>query len=178
MSDPICPMVAEPVAQRLPMTEVWYRWADALSRRCKEITGSITTIVNNITTITNNITNLTTIINNIAATPTPYRANISGAVTIDLNAITPAGTRTLHLTLTGNVSSFALTNPVDGAVYNIRLIQDATGGRTFSGMPASFRSHTGLRPTYSTAANAVDFHSAQYGATEGTYMWAFHTAVA
>ena len=171
MSDPICPMVAEPVAQRLPMTEVWYRWADALSRRCKEITGSITTI-------TNNITNLTTIINNMLATPTPYRANISGAVTIDFNAITPAGTRTLHLTLTGNVSSFALTNPVDGAVYNIRMIQDATGGRTFSGMPASFRSHTGLRPTYSTAANAVDFHSAQYGATEGTYMWAFHTAVA
>jgi hypothetical protein len=164
-------MVAEPVAQRIPMTEVWYRWADALSRRCKEITGSITTI-------TNNITNLTTIINNIVATPTPYRANISGAVSIDLSTITPIGTRTLHLTLTGNVSSFALTNPVDGAVYNIRMIQDATGGRTFSGMPSTFRSHTGLRPTYSTGANEVDFHSAQYGATEGTYMWAFHTAVA
>jgi hypothetical protein len=160
------------------MTEVWYRWADALSRRCKEITGSITTITTNVTNVTTLITNLTTIVNNIAATPTPYRANISGAVSIDLSTITPTGTRTLHLTLVGNVSSFALTNPVDGALYGIRLIQDATGGRTFSGMPAACKSHNGLRPTYSTGANEVDYHGLHWGATEGTYMWTWHLKTA
>jgi hypothetical protein len=102
---------------------------------------------------------------------TPYRANISGAVSIDLAAIV---TRTLYLTLVGNVTSFALTNPTDGAVYNIRMIQDATGGRTFSGMPSTFKSHQGTRPTYSTGANQWDFHSAQWGATEGKYAWAWH----
>ena len=102
---------------------------------------------------------------------TPYRANISGAVTIDLAAT--AKSNNLHLTLTGNVTSFALTNPVDGAVYNFRFIQDATGGRTFSGFPSAFKFSGGTAPTFSTAANAVDFMSAEYGSTEATYMASF-----
>ena len=106
---------------------------------------------------------------------TPYRANISGAVSIDLAAIV---TRTLHLTLVGNVTSFALTNPTDGALYGIRLIQDATGGRTFSGMPSACKSHNGLRPPYSTGANEVDYHGLHWGATEGTYMWTWHLKTA
>lgn len=102
---------------------------------------------------------------------TPYRANISGAVSIDLAAT--AKSNNLHLTLTGNVTSFALTNPVDGAVYNFRFIQDATGSRTFAGFPAAFKFSGGVAPSFSTAANAVDFMSAEYGATEGTYMCSF-----
>lgn len=102
---------------------------------------------------------------------TPYRANISGAVSIDLTAT--ARSNNLHLTLTGNVSSFALTNPVDGAVYNIRFIQDGTGGRTFAGFPSAFKFAGGTAPTFSTSASAVDFLSAEYGSTEGTYMASF-----
>lgn len=101
---------------------------------------------------------------------TPYRANISGAVSIDLTA---AASSNLHLTLTGNVSSFALTNPTDGAVYNIRFIQDGTGSRTFAGFPAAFKFPSGTDPTFSTAAGAVDFMSVQYGSTEASYMASF-----
>ena len=100
---------------------------------------------------------------------TPYRANISGAVSIDLAA---AASNNLHLTLTGNVSSFALTNPAE-AVYNFRFIQDGTGSRTFSGFPAAVKFAGGTAPTFSTTAGAVDFMSAQYGSTEGTYMASF-----
>lgn len=99
---------------------------------------------------------------------TPYRANISGVVSIDLAAT--AKSNVLILTLTGNVTSFALTNPADGATYNIWLIQDATGGRTFSGFPAAFKFTMGTAPTWTTTANAIDFVSATYGATESKYM--------
>lgn len=106
---------------------------------------------------------------------TPYRANISGAVSIDLAAT--AMSNNLFLTLNGNVSSFALTNPVDGAVYNIKFIQDATGSRTIS-LPSAFKFAGGTAPTFSTAANAVDFMSAIYGSTSTTYMCAFNTGMA
>lgn len=107
---------------------------------------------------------------------TPYRANITGAVSIDLSAT--AKSNNLHLTLTGNVTSFALTNPVDGAVYNIRFIQDATGGRTFAGFPPAFKFPGGTAPTFSTAANAIDFLSCEYGSTEATYMAVFNEGMA
>lgn len=103
---------------------------------------------------------------------TPYRANISGAVSIDLAAT--AKSNNLHLTLTGNVTSFALTNPVDGAVYNIRFIQDATGGRTMPSLTGGvFKWTGGTGPTFSSAANAWDFMSAEYGSVEGNYACAF-----
>lgn len=104
-------------------------------------------------------------------TVTPYRANITGAVSIDLSAT--AKSNNLYLTLTGNVTSFALTNPVDGGVYNIRFIQDATGGRTMPALPASFKFSSGTAPTFTTTANAVDFMSLLYGGTEATYMCSF-----
>ena len=107
---------------------------------------------------------------------TPYRANITGAVSIDLSAT--AKTTNLHLTLTGNVTSFALTNPVDGGVYNIRFIQDATGGHTMAALPSVFKFGGGIAPTFSTAANAVDFLSAEYGSTENTYMCGFVAGMA
>ncbi len=107
---------------------------------------------------------------------TPYRANISGAVSIDLSAT--ARSNNLHLTLTGNVSSFALTNPTDGAVYNIRFIQDGTGSRTFAGFPSAFKFPGGVDPEFSTTASAVDFMSCQYGSTEATYMCSFLAGMA
>jgi hypothetical protein len=106
---------------------------------------------------------------------TPYRASVSGDVAIDLSV---AKSNNLHLTLSGNVTSFALTNPMDGAVYNIRWIQDATGGRTVAGLPTSFKFAGGTAPTFSTDPDAVDFMSLQWGVTEGTYMASFLQGVA
>jgi phage-related minor tail protein len=110
-----------------------------------------------------------------AVTTTPYRASIAGAVSIDLSSITSTN---LILKMTGNVTSFALTGPVDGAAYSIRFIQDATGGRTFAGFPAVFKFAGGVAPVFTTTANAVNFLTAQYGSTEGTYMARFSAGMA
>lgn len=107
---------------------------------------------------------------------TPYRASVSGAVSIDLAAT--AKSNVLILTLTGNVTSFALTNPMDGARYRIRFIQDATGTRTLAGLAAAFKFAGGTKPTLSTAANAVDYMTADYGATEASYMCDFRAGMA
>lgn len=106
---------------------------------------------------------------------TPYRANISGAVTIDLTAVK---SNNLHLKLVGNVTSFALTNPIDGAIYSIRFIQDTTGGRTFSGLPSYIKFSGGTAPTFTTTANGVDFLSLQWGSVEATYMGSFLAGMA
>ena len=104
-------------------------------------------------------------------TVTPYRASITGAVSIDLAAT--AKSNTLILTLTGNVTSFALTNPVDGAKYSIWLIQDATGGHTMPALPSVMKFSGGTAPTWTTAAAAKDLLCLDYGATEAIYMAAF-----
>lgn len=99
---------------------------------------------------------------------TPYRANITGAVSIDLK--NTAKSNNLFLTLTGNVTSFALTNPADGATYNIKLIQGGSGGYTFSGFPSTFKFTGGVAPTFSTGATGThDFCSALYDLTLGQY---------
>ncbi len=107
---------------------------------------------------------------------TPYRANITGAVSIDL--VATANSSNLHLTLTGNVTSFALTNPADGAQYKFKFIQDATGSRTFAAFPSAFKFAGGTAPVFSTAANAVDYMTAEYGSTSGTYMCVFYKGMA
>lgn len=99
---------------------------------------------------------------------TPYRANITGAVSIDLSAT--AKSNKLILTLTGNVSSFALTNPVDGASYSITFIQDATGGRTLpSPLNSAFKFSGGTQPTWTTTANARDKLVLDYDGTASIY---------
>jgi hypothetical protein len=117
------------------------------------------------------------ILSNIAnaVATTPYRASITGAVSIDLSTLPSSN---LSLTMTGNVTSFALTNPADGVTYSVRFIQDATGGRTFAGFPAAFKFSGGVAPVFTTTANAVNFLTAQYGSTEGTYMARFSAGMA
>ena len=105
---------------------------------------------------------------------TPYRANVSGAVTVDLSV---AASTNLHLTLTGNVTSLALTNPVDGQTYRIRLYHGASAF-TFTGLSSKFKFSGGTAPTWSTTANSVDFISAEYGSTEDTYMTSALTGMA
>lgn len=99
---------------------------------------------------------------------TPYRANIAGAVSIDLAAA--AKSNKLILTLTGNVTSFALTNAIDGASYSISFIQDATGGRLLpSPLGAGFKFSGGIQPTWTSTAGARDKLVLDYDATAALF---------
>lgn len=99
---------------------------------------------------------------------TPYRANITGAVSIDLAAT--AKSNKLILTLTGNVTSFALTNAVDGASYSITFLQDATGGRTLPNpLGTAFKFSGGTQPTWTTTASARDKLVLDYDATAALF---------
>jgi hypothetical protein len=61
------------------------------------------------------------------------------------------------ITLTGNCT-FAFTAPLGAGNFLLRLVQDATGGRTAT-WPAAVKWGGGAAPTLSTAANAVDIAS-------------------
>lgn len=99
---------------------------------------------------------------------TPYRASVNGAVSIDLAAT--AKSNKLILTLTGNVTSFALTNPMDGASYSISFVQDATGGRTLpTPLNASFKFSGGTQPAWSVTAGARDKLVLDYDATAALF---------
>lgn len=195
MTTPIInlPLPPVPSAQTLDdrgsiISQPWQQWFNNARDKINALNATLINIGKNgvswgtITGTLSSQTDLTTSLNGKAGLSlanvftqqqavTPYRANISGAVSIDLTAA--AKSNNLHLTLTGNVTSFALTNPVDGAVYNIRFIQDSTGGRTVSGLSPSFKFSGGTSPVFSTAANSVDFMSLQYGGVEATYMCSF-----
>lgn len=73
-----------------------------------------------------------------------------------------------RVTLGGNRTLANPTNPIDGQVLNLRIIQDATGGRTLA-YGSAFKFPGGSPPVLSTAANARDFLSAQYDATNATW---------
>jgi hypothetical protein len=69
----------------------------------------------------------------------------------------------------GNITTLNLNNPHNGQAINVRFKQDGTGGRTVT-WPASFRWNGGTTPLLSTPANAIDFLSAQYDSTDGTWV--------
>lgn len=74
-----------------------------------------------------------------------------------------------RVTLTGNITTFSVTNPSDGQSIVVRFIQDATGSRTIA-WPASFRWAGGIAPALSTLANYHDLLTAQYDATDATWV--------
>ncbi len=65
------------------------------------------------------------------------------------------------VTLAGNRTLANPSNLTDGAVYNIWIKQDATGGRTLT-YGSKFKWPGGVAPSLTTAANALDFMSCQY----------------
>jgi hypothetical protein len=66
----------------------------------------------------------------------------------------PSESRTL--TLTGNVTSFNLSNVATNGFYTLRVVQDGTGGRTITGYNSNIKWIGGTAPTITAAANAVD----------------------
>jgi len=90
------------------------------------------------------------------------------ALTVNGNAYTPASALTwgatltvnaqlsnlFYVTLTGNTTTFTISNMQDGQTINIFFTQDATGSRTLAWSGVKFPG--GSAPALSTAANAVD----------------------
>lgn len=71
------------------------------------------------------------------------------------------------ITLHGN-RALAISNPVAGYLYRIRIKQDSVGNRTITDWPDSTLWPTGTPPTLSTTANAVDLVTFYY---DGTYFY-------
>jgi len=84
--------------------------------------------------------------------PPPAEYNASGALTCDLSATS------IHVpTLTGNLTSFAFSNPVNQRQdIEVHFIQDATGSRTLAGASASIKWAGGVAPTLTTTAGRRD----------------------
>lgn len=105
--------------------------------------------------------NITTHVHNPAiATPA-----FATAMSLDLNT-----GNVIEVTLTGNITSFALTNGVVGRSYRVRLTQDAIGSRTFpETLPAGITLMDGLsKIVLSTTANVTDVLEA-YVVAANTY---------
>jgi hypothetical protein len=81
------------------------------------------------------------------------------------------------LTLAINSTLTNPTNPTDGMVLNIRIKQDATGGRTLA-YGTAFKWPGGTVPSLSTAANAVDLISMQYDSTDAVWACVMQKAFA
>jgi hypothetical protein len=108
-----------------------------------------------------------------AQTVTPVINNaVAGSITPDATA-----SNNFRYLVTGNVTLVTPSGPSDGQVLNFRLKQDGTGGHTIA-WPSSFKFAGGTAPSLSTAANAIDFLSAYYDATDGTYVCAFQQGLA
>lgn len=67
----------------------------------------------------------------------PYEANINGAVSIDLSAIQ---TKSLVLTLTGDVTSLDFSNGTPGAIYAVRVVGNAANYTVTKGASLSINS--------------------------------------
>jgi hypothetical protein len=92
----------------------------------------------------------------------------AGIMTINSGAYTPTNTVTFgatltvnaalsnafSATLTGNVTTFTVSNLADGQSVTVRFVQDATGSRTIAW--GTLKWPGGSVPALSTAANAVD----------------------
>lgn len=72
------------------------------------------------------------------------------------------------LTMTGNISSWSVSNPKDGQTVNIFITQDGTGNRTMV-WPTNTRWPGGTAGVLSTAANAVDLFVATYRASNTSW---------
>lgn len=88
------------------------------------------------------------------AQQTPMKGTLTDGANIDWNGDTHG--QVVKLTLGGNRTMNAPTNINEGAMYALRVAQDATGSRTIS-WNAAYKFGGAGAPTLTTAANAVDW---------------------
>jgi hypothetical protein len=76
------------------------------------------------------------------------------------------------VTLTGNLGTLTLSNPVAGCTYRIEFVEDGTGGRTIT-FPASIKFENDTTPTLITTADKVIFCSLVYTTigADGYFGW-------
>lgn len=73
------------------------------------------------------------------------------------------------ITLTANMTSLGPVNATGDQVYELHLVQDATGGRTLAGASAKFKWAGGVAPTLSTGAGRRDIFRFRYRAPDDAY---------
>lgn len=96
-------------------------------------------------------------------------ASFSGRALTVPHTVAAATTTTINTALSNafivtmgtNVTTLSLSNATAGQALSIVFKQDATGNRTIA-WPGTFKWAGGAAPVLSTAANAVDFLSAQF----------------
>ncbi|HAN37434.1 MAG TPA: hypothetical protein DCQ29_00910 [Chitinophagaceae bacterium] len=60
------------------------------------------------------------------------------------------------ITLTGNVSSFSITNALTNGIYILRVVQDNVGNRSISGWSSNIRWPSAISPSLTTSPNSID----------------------
>ena len=103
---------------------------------------------------------------------TKMAANVGYCPTLTLTdsstiAWNTANGQVAKVTLAGNRTVAAPTNLLDGAFYNLMVVQDGTGSRTLS-WNSVFKWIGGSAPDLSTTAGAIDFFSFR---SDGTYLY-------
>lgn len=101
----------------------------------------------------------------------PVGGAVDGALTLDQSALTYSASLTVNLansnvftlTLTGNVTTLTLSNPVAGGKYTFILTQDGTGSRTVA-WPAAVKWPGGTAPTLG-GASEIDVVTMLYDGT-------------
>jgi hypothetical protein len=118
--------------------------------------NSIVSASNGNILITPNGTGKTRITNLNYSEAAPFAVTYGATITPDV-----ANGNIQTVTLTGNVTFSAFTNPIAGQSLTLFVVQDATGSRTLT----STMKFAGGSKTLSTAANAIDIITAYYDGT-------------
>jgi len=100
----------------------------------------------------------------------PAVVALTDAATIAVNA---AAGNDLRVTLGGNRTIGAPSNPVDGLMVTFTLTQDGTGTRTvtWASGAAGYSFGAGSAPTLSTAAGAADMIGFKYNAAKNRWLF-------
>ncbi len=102
--------------------------------------------------------------------PAKYAQSVTVVLSDAAKILTDASlSERFRVTLGGNRLLGNPTNPTDGQIITWEIIQDATGSRILT-VDSQFRFSTSVaNATLSTVAGTVDFLTAQYNATAGTW---------
>lgn len=97
---------------------------------------------------------------------------LTDAATITLDA---SLANNFRVVLGGNRTLANPTNLIDGQVFNVRILQDDTGGRTLD-FGSMYAFPGGVAPTLTAAADSLDFMSCQYDAADSTLICVMNKA--
>lgn len=140
-----------------------------LATSLSDETGSGSAVFANNATLSNTTINTGLTVNGPAALNkqvySPFVALTDGA-TISVDASLG---NMFRVTLGGNRTMAAPTTPQDGQTINFHISQDGTGSRTLT-WNSAYKWPSGVAPTLSTAANALDVVSCTYNSTLGYWV--------